>query len=423
MAGERLRVTGGKASGTEISFEDEFLIGRATTGEGRLGEDPELSRNHARIARRAGDQLTIEDLGSTNGTFVNGKRITDAQTLRPGDTVKLGTTTLQVLDETGAAPQATALGAVPPQAQPTAAAAAPPPAPPPAAPPPAAAPPRAPGAPPAPAPRAPGAPPAPAPRAPGAAPGPPLRAPGAAPGPPGPTPPPPPPPPPPAAPSGGREGGLPKPLIAVLGLLLVGAVVAGVLLLTGGGDDESEEPAVLTSGQISTANNKTTVSINTKGPGFDSDGNEVVVSGGGTGVVVDAKRGFVLTNDHVVAGATSVKARLDNGEEVNARVRGQAPCEDLAVIELSPQPRGLKAATLGRSAGLQAGDKVTALGFPGAFEEDITERKLQSTEGTISSEARSGHARRQPAEPPGGDPAPGADQPRQLGRAAVRRHR
>ena len=191
MAGERLRVTGGKASGTEISFEDEFLIGRATTGEGRLGEDPELSRNHARIARRAGDQLTIEDLGSTNGTFVNGKRITDAQTLRPGDTVKLGTTTLQVLDETGAAPQATALGAVPPpQAQPTAAAATPPPAPPPAAPPPAAAPPRAPGAPPAPAPRAPGAPPAPAPRAPGAAPGP--------------TPPPPPPPPPPAAPSGGR---------------------------------------------------------------------------------------------------------------------------------------------------------------------------------------------------------------------------
>ena len=374
MAGERLRVTGGKASGTEISFEDEFLIGRATTGDGRLGEDPELSRNHARIVRRAGDQLTIEDLGSTNGTFVNGKRVTDAQALRPGDTIKLGTTTLQVLDETGGAPQATALGAVPPpQAQPTAAAATPPAAPAPAAP--APAPPPAP----APAPRAPGPPPAPAPRAPGAPPAPLPRAGAGPPAPPGP-----PPPPPPAAPSGGRKGGLPVPLIAVLGLLLVGAVVAGVLLLTGG-DDESEEPAVLTSGQISTANKKTTVSINTKGPGFDSDGNEVVVSGGGTGVVVDAKRGFVLTNDHVVAGATSVKARLDNGEEVNARVRGQAPCEDLAVIELSPQPRGLKSAKLGRSAGLKAGDKVTALGFPGAFEEDITERKLQSTEGTISS--------------------------------------
>ena len=170
-----------------------------------------------------------------------------------------------------------------------------------------------------------------------------------------------------------------------LGLLLVAAVVGGVVLLGGGDDDESSEPTVLTSGQISTANNKTTVSINTKGPGFDDDGNEVVASGGGTGIVVDAKRGFVLTNDHVVAGATSVKARLDNGEEVNAVVRGQAPCEDLAVIELNPQPRGLKTAKLGRSAGLKAGDDVTALGFPGAFEDDITNRRLQSTEGTISS--------------------------------------
>ena len=372
MAGERLRVTGGKASGTEISFEDEFLIGRATTGEGRLGEDPELSRNHARIARRAGDQLTIEDLGSTNGTFVNGKRITDAQPLRPGDTVKLGTTTLQVLDETGAAPQATALGARASAAGPTHSGCGHPAA-------------RAPARR-APArrgsasstwrPARPGASGTWRPARPGAS--------GtrrcarthaatatAA-----------------TAPRGtiGRaRGGLPKPLIAVLGLLLVGAVVGRSLAAHRRRDDESEEPAVLTSGQISTANNKTTVSINTKGPGFDSDGNEVVVSGGGTGVVVDAKRGFVLTNDHVVAGATSVKARLDNGEEVNARVRGQAPCEDLAVIELSPQPRGLKSATLGRSAGLKAGDKVTALGFPGAFEEDITERKLQSTEGTISS--------------------------------------
>ena len=89
MAGERLRVTGGKASGTEISFEDEFLIGRATTGEGRLGEDPELSRNHARIARRAGDQLTIEDLGSTNGTLVNGQMVSETL-LNDGDKILIG---------------------------------------------------------------------------------------------------------------------------------------------------------------------------------------------------------------------------------------------------------------------------------------------------------------------------------------------
>jgi S1-C subfamily serine protease len=59
------------------------------------------------------------------------------------------------------------------------------------------------------------------------------------------------------------------------------------------------------------------------------------------------------------------------------------------VIELTPRPRGLQRAELGRSAGVKAGDKVTALGFPGAFEEDITQRKLQSTEGTISSKPSS----------------------------------
>jgi S1-C subfamily serine protease len=110
-----------------------------------------------------------------------------------------------------------------------------------------------------------------------------------------------------------------------------------------------------------------------------------VVSGGGTGIVVDSDKGYVLTNDHVVAGATSVKARLETGEEVNARVLGNAPCEDLAVIQLNPRPRGLESATLGRSSELAAGDKVIALGFPGAFEEDITQRKLQATEGTINS--------------------------------------
>ena len=114
MAGESLRVTQGKAAGTEIELADEFLVGRATIGDGRLGDDPELSRHHARIVYRAGDQLTVEDLGSTNGTFVNGRRIKDVQTLRPGDTIKVGTTTLQVLDASGNAPQATAFAAVPP---------------------------------------------------------------------------------------------------------------------------------------------------------------------------------------------------------------------------------------------------------------------------------------------------------------------
>ena len=76
MAGEQLRVTEGNARGTSLAVEAELLIGRAAPEEaGRLGDDPELSRRHARASRAANGQLTIEDLGSANGTFVNGERI------------------------------------------------------------------------------------------------------------------------------------------------------------------------------------------------------------------------------------------------------------------------------------------------------------------------------------------------------------
>ncbi len=51
----------------------------------------------------------VEDLGSTNGTLVNEERISEPRTLAPGDTIKVGTTTLQLLDSEGNAFQATAL--------------------------------------------------------------------------------------------------------------------------------------------------------------------------------------------------------------------------------------------------------------------------------------------------------------------------
>jgi serine/threonine protein kinase len=91
----RLRVTAGNAEGTEIKVDEEFLIGRQEEGEGTLGQDAEISRHHARIAR-SGGAFTIEDLGSTNGTFVNGRQITGAEILSPGDRIQVGATTLVV---------------------------------------------------------------------------------------------------------------------------------------------------------------------------------------------------------------------------------------------------------------------------------------------------------------------------------------
>ena len=107
MAGEQLRVTEGKDRGKRLSVDRELLIGRqAPDDEGRLGDDSEISRHHARVSRGAGGELTIEDLGSANGTFVNDERIRGSRTLAPGDVVRLGRTLLEVT--TGEAPRAAA---------------------------------------------------------------------------------------------------------------------------------------------------------------------------------------------------------------------------------------------------------------------------------------------------------------------------
>ena len=117
MEGQFLRVTDGNAAGSEIPLDDGLLIGRSVDGDGSLGGDPELSREHANI-KWAGVQLLIEDLGSTNGTFVNGARITEATPIRSGDAISVGASTFEVAGTVPAAPDPT-LGAAPPPIQPT----------------------------------------------------------------------------------------------------------------------------------------------------------------------------------------------------------------------------------------------------------------------------------------------------------------
>src|SRR3954453_793645 len=121
MAGETLKVTAGNATGQDIQLEQELVIGRSTPGAGSLGGDSEISRVHARVYRDASGQLMVEDLGSTNGTFVNGNRISSPTPLRPGDQLRVGQTTRG--GGGGAAP-----GGARPAAQPTPPVVAPPPA-------------------------------------------------------------------------------------------------------------------------------------------------------------------------------------------------------------------------------------------------------------------------------------------------------
>src|ERR1700716_2240135 len=91
----RLEVVAGNAVGMSILVQEELVIGRHAEGPGRLADDEEISRLHARVMLEDG-RCMVEDLGSTNGTFVNGLRISGPQTLAVGDTVELGQTTLVI---------------------------------------------------------------------------------------------------------------------------------------------------------------------------------------------------------------------------------------------------------------------------------------------------------------------------------------
>jgi predicted component of type VI protein secretion system len=116
----RLKVTRGNAAGTSIEVEDELVIGRQAEEVGRLAEDIEISRRHARIFRE-GSGFAVEDLGSTNGTFLNGRRIEKPELLGVGDQLEMGGTTMIVQVSAPAPPADTAAPAAvgaPPDAGP-----------------------------------------------------------------------------------------------------------------------------------------------------------------------------------------------------------------------------------------------------------------------------------------------------------------
>jgi 2-alkenal reductase len=80
----------------------------------------------------------------------------------------------------------------------------------------------------------------------------------------------------------------------------------------------------------------------------------------------------VVTNNHVVEGAQSVKVQLDAGRTYSAKVVGRAPDYDLAVVRLSEIPSGLKALPIGTSSDLRIGQRVYAIGNPFGLTRTLT---------------------------------------------------
>lgn len=90
----------------------------------------------------------------------------------------------------------------------------------------------------------------------------------------------------------------------------------------------------------------------------------------GSGVIITSD-GDIITNNHVVAGASQVKVATSDGKEYTAKVVGTDSGKDLALIKLVGAS-GLKTATLGNSSGVQVGDQVVAIGSPEGLTGTVT---------------------------------------------------
>ena len=112
LGGPSLVIHAGAGAGSEHPVEGEVILGRDHSSADLVIQDPGVSRRHARVATDDAG-IFLEDLGSSNGTYVNGQRVSGAVDLAAGDEIQVGGTVLGI--EGGTA--ATAL--MPPAAPPT----------------------------------------------------------------------------------------------------------------------------------------------------------------------------------------------------------------------------------------------------------------------------------------------------------------
>ena len=167
--------------------------------------------------------------------------------------------------------------------------------------------------------------------------------------------------------------------LALVCALLGGAVGGGVVWAVGNGGSGTEvnvssRPATavaiktvdgknaMTDAEVYAANVNSVVSINVTGTnGTNFFGQPVKTASAGSGFVL-TKDGFIVTNDHVVKNADTVKVTMYNGDTYDAKYIGGDEDYDIAVIKV--EAADLQPVTLGDSGNLNVGDHVLAVGNP-----------------------------------------------------------
>ncbi|HEY1847327.1 MAG TPA: serine endoprotease DegP [Buttiauxella sp.] len=102
----------------------------------------------------------------------------------------------------------------------------------------------------------------------------------------------------------------------------------------------------------------------------------------GSGVIIEAAKGYVVTNNHVVDNATKIQVSLSDGRKFEAKVVGKDPRSDIALLQLQ-DPKNLTAIKMADSDALRVGDYTVAIGNPYGLGETVTS-------GIVSALGRSG---------------------------------
>src|SRR5256714_13443966 len=95
MANLILEIVEGGEAGRQVPLESVVGVGREASLPIHLEDDSQVSRRHARFTAQSG-QAVVEDLGSTNGTYVNDQPIHSPRPLNPGDKVRVGLTVIEL---------------------------------------------------------------------------------------------------------------------------------------------------------------------------------------------------------------------------------------------------------------------------------------------------------------------------------------
>ena len=306
-----LSIRSGEQTGRIVEVnKDRFVIGRDEDADLQL-PDEKLSRKHASLTAHAEGRVMLQDLGSTNGTYVDDKRLTHPHELQGGEQIRVGDTLL-VASAQQPSSATTTIGV-----QPSGVGRPPPP-----------------------------------------------------------------------RPTGFtaerlflRRSVRRATLIGgIAAFIAVAALAVGAYFLF-----IRDEPPAVSSDQVTT--DEVVEAIRSGTVLVDAEVDGQIISGG-TGWVLDAAQGLIVTNAHVVNGGETFLVGI-NSEDASATsdlerrpatVVAAAPCEDLAVLKLD-DTTGLTQIPLGSQSDLRQGETVVALGYPASAS---FQSNLSVTTGTVS---------------------------------------